>query len=119
MNELGFMLPYTPLHILLLEHLDLIVATSSNKKDAPIMKNEDEGVAELCDYILSHNRPIHMRADDSVLKVVDEHPLFLRRARGYVPYPQKVPDELASSQHVLALGAELKDTISTRRLQEV
>ena len=112
LSELGFMLPYTPLHFLLLEHLDLLVATSSNKKDAPIMKDEEEGVAELCDYILAHNRPIHMRADDSVIKVVNEQPLFIRRARGYVPYPQKVHDELASSQHVLALGGELKDTIS-------
>jgi hydrogenase maturation protein HypF len=112
LDELGFMLPYTPLHFLLLEHLDLLVATSSNKKDAPIMKDEEEGVAELCDYILSHNRPIHMRADDSVIKAVNEQPLFIRRARGYVPYPQKVHDALASSQHVLALGGELKDTIS-------
>jgi hydrogenase maturation protein HypF len=56
-----------------------------------------------------------MRADDSVIKVVDERPLFIRRARGYVPYPQKVPDELASSQHILALGAELKDTISIHK----
>jgi len=112
LDETGFMLPYTPLHYLLLEHLDLIVATSSNKKDAPIMKDEEEGIEELCDYILTHNRPIHMRADDSVLRVVDGEPLFLRRARGYVPYPQRVPRELESPHHILALGGELKDTIS-------
>ncbi len=112
LEELGFMLPYTPLHYLLLEHLDLIVATSSNKKDAPIMKDEEEGISALCDYILSHDRPIHMRADDSVIKVVDEQPVFIRRARGYVPYPQRVPKDLASPRHILALGGELKDTIS-------
>jgi len=112
LDEMGFMLPYTPLHYLLLEHLDLIVATSSNKKDAPIMKNEEEGIEEFCDYILTHNRPIHMRADDSVLRIVDGEPLFLRRARGYVPYPQGVPRELESPHHILALGGELKDTIS-------
>jgi len=112
LDETGFMLPYTPLHYLLLENLDLIVATSSNKKDAPIMKDEGEGIEELCDYILTHNRPIQMRADDSVMKVVDGSPLFLRRARGYVPYPQRVPDRLVSSSHILALGGELKDTIS-------
>jgi len=106
------MLPYTPLHYLLLEHLDLIVATSSNQKDAPIMKEEEEGVEQLCDIILSHNRPIHMRADDSVIKIVDEQPLFVRRARGYVPYPQRVHEELISPYHILALGGELKDTIS-------
>lgn len=112
LDELGFMLPYTPLHYLLLDHLDLIVATSSNQKDAPIMKDEDEGIEDLCDYILSHNRPIQMRADDSVIKVVDKLPLFIRRARGYVPYPQKVHEDLASSRHILALGGELKDTVS-------
>ena len=112
LDEIGFMLPYTPLHYILLEHIDLIVATSSNKKDAPIMKAEEEGIAELCDYILTHNRPIHMRADDSVIRVVNGQPLFLRRARGYVPYPQRVPRKLESPQHILALGGELKDTIS-------
>jgi len=112
LNEMGFMLPYTPLHYLLLEDLELVVATSSNKKDAPIMKDEQEGIKELCDYILSHNRPIQMRADDSVIKIVDSKPLFLRRARGYVPYPQKVPEELLSPHHILALGGELKVTVS-------
>jgi hydrogenase maturation protein HypF len=110
--EIGFMLPYTPLHYLLLENLELVVATSSNEKDAPIMKDEEEGIKELGDYILTHNRPIQTRTDDSVIKVVDGQPLFLRRARGYVPYPQRVPKELMSPHHILALGGELKDTIS-------
>ena len=76
------------------------------------MKDEEEGINALCDYILSHDRPIHMRADDSVIKVVDDQPVFIRRARGYVPYPQRVPKDLASPRHILALGGELKDTIS-------
>jgi hydrogenase maturation protein HypF len=109
---MGFMLPYTPLHYLILEEIPLIVATSSNKKDSPIMKEEDAGIEQLCDYILTHNRPIEMRADDSVIKVADGKSLFVRRARGYVPYPQRVPKELESPHHILALGAELKDTIS-------
>lgn len=112
LSEIGFMLPYTPLHYLLLQDLDLIVATSSNPKDSPIMKDEQEGINALCDYVLTHNRPIHMRSDDSVMKVVDKKPLFLRRARGYVPYPQKVPESLVSQKQILALGGELKDTIS-------
>jgi len=112
LDEMGIMLPYTPIHYLLLENIDLIVATSSNQKDAPIMKDEREGIDDLCDYILTHDRPIHIRADDSVMKVVKDKPLFLRRARGYVPYPQPVPKTLESDQHILALGAELKDTIS-------
>lgn len=112
LDELGFMLPYTPLHYLLLNQIELLVATSSNHKDSPIMKEEKEDLEELCDYILTHNRPICMRADDSVLKIVDKKPLFLRRARGYVPFPQKVHPELESPAHILALGGELKDTIS-------
>ena len=112
LDEIGFMLPYTPLHHLLLEDLGLIVATSSNKKDAPIAKDEKEGLPELCDYILTHNRPIQTRADDSVLKVVAGRPLFLRRARGFVPYPQRVLRELRIPEHILAVGGELKDTIS-------
>ena len=112
LNELGIMLPYTPLHCLLLEEVPLIVATSSNLKDSPIMKEEEEGIQDLCDFILTHNRPIKMRADDSVMKVSGNRPLFLRRARGYVPHPQPVPRELEFSGHILALGGELKDTIS-------
>jgi hydrogenase maturation protein HypF len=112
LDDIGMMLPYTPLHHLLLERLGLIVATSSNIKDAPIAKDEKEGIAGLCDFILTHDRPIQTRADDSVMKVVDGSPLFLRRARGYVPYPQRVPRELEVQEHILALGGELKDTIS-------
>jgi hydrogenase maturation protein HypF len=76
------------------------------------MKDDSEGIDDLCDYILTHDRPIHTRADDSVMKVVNKQPLFLRRARGYVPYPQPIPEPLKADQHILALGAELKDTIS-------
>jgi hydrogenase maturation protein HypF len=112
LDETGFMLPYTPLHHLLLEKIDLIVATSSNLKDAPISKDESEGIARLCDFILTHDRPIQTRADDSVMKVAGDGPLFLRRARGYVPYPQRIPADLDVPAQVLALGGELKDTVS-------
>jgi hydrogenase maturation protein HypF len=112
LDELGFMLPYTPLHHLLLERLELIVATSSNLKDAPIMKDEEEGIRELCDVVLTHDRPIAMRADDSVVKVVRGRPLFVRRARGYVPYPQPVPGPLCIDKSLVALGGELKNTVS-------
>jgi len=112
LDEIGFMLPYTPLHHLLLEKLSLIVATSSNPKDAPIAKDEKEGIGRLCDFILTHDRPIQTRADDSVLKLAGDGPLFLRRARGYVPYPQRVPTHLHIPEHILALGGELKDTVS-------
>ena len=112
LDEMGFMLPYTPLHHLLLEGTGLIVATSSNSKDAPIMKDEAEGVAGLCDHILTHDRPIAVRSDDSVTKVAGGRRLFVRRARGFVPYPQPVPPALRSNRMLLALGGELKDTVS-------
>jgi hydrogenase maturation protein HypF len=112
LDELGFMLPYTPLHHLLLEPLGLIVATSSNLKDAPIIKDEEEGIRALCDLVLTHDRPIAMRADDSVIKVVGGRPLFVRRARGYVPHPQPVPGPLRIKGSIVALGGELKNTIS-------
>jgi hydrogenase maturation protein HypF len=114
LDETGVMMPYTPLHRLLLQDLGLVVATSSNPKDAPIIKdeNEDAGLRKLCDAVLTHDRPIAMRADDSVVKVVSGRPLFVRRARGYVPYPQAVPGELRSDRALVALGGELKDTIS-------
>lgn len=112
LDEIGFMLPYTPLHHLLLEKIPLVVATSSNRKDSPIMKDRREGIAGLCDFILDHNRPIEMRADDSVLRIAAGHPLFARRARGYVPHPQRVPDGLVAPADILALGGELKATVS-------
>ncbi len=112
LGEIGFMLPYSPLHELLLERVPLIVATSSNAKDAPIMKSEEEGIGALCDIILTHDRPIEMRSDDSVVKVSGGRPLFVRRARGYVPYPQAVPEGLRTGKVIAALGGELKDTVS-------
>ncbi|MCR4408881.1 MAG: carbamoyltransferase HypF [Candidatus Saccharicenans sp.] len=111
-DTVGIMLPYTPLHHLLLKDLSLIVATSSNRKDAPIIKDDSLIGPELCDYILTHNREIAMRADDSVIKVVNGKPVFLRRARGFVPFPQAVPESLQSPVQILAVGGELKNTIS-------
>ncbi|MDI6845060.1 MAG: carbamoyltransferase HypF [Candidatus Saccharicenans sp.] len=111
-ETLGFMLPYTPLHYLLLEKIPLVVATSSNRKDAPIIKDDEFINSEICDYLLTHNRRIAMRADDSVMKVIKGKPLFLRRARGFVPFPQPVPESLRVSGEILAVGGELKNTIS-------
>lgn len=111
-DTLGFMLPYTPLHHLLLKKIPLVVATSSNRKDAPIIKDEAEITPDLCDFILTHNREIAMRADDSVMKVAVGKPLFFRRARGFVPFPQAVPEALRIEAQVLAVGGELKNTIS-------
>jgi hydrogenase maturation protein HypF len=112
MNNVGIMLPYTPLHTILLNKLEIVVATSANHRDSPILKVEEEGVYDLCDLVVTHNRPINMRCDDSVLEVINEKPLFLRRARGYVPESFEVPDFLKVKEQILALGGELKNTIS-------
>ena len=112
MNNLGIMLPYTPLHTILLNKLGIVIATSANHHDSPILKVEDEGIYDLCDLVVTHNRPINMRCDDSVLKVINKKPLFLRRARGYVPESLEVPDFLKVKRQILAVGAELKNTIS-------
>ncbi len=110
-RTLGLMLPYTPLHHLLFsDGLDVLVMTSGNLSDEPIAyKDEDalkrlQGIAE---YFLLHNREIHMRCDDSVLKPFRGGATFFRRSRGYVPYPIKLKRR---GKSVLGCGAELKNT---------
>lgn len=109
-NTYGIMLPYTPLHALIMEEIPIIVATSANLKESPIIKDEKEGIEELSDCILTHNREIAMRCDDSVLKMVKGKKVFLRRGRGYVPEP--IEARSPSKKKLLALGGELKNTIS-------
>jgi hydrogenase maturation protein HypF len=111
--DLGVMLPYTPLHHLLLAALDFpIVATSGNLTDEPICTDEWEAMVrlgEIADAFLVHNRPIARHADDSVLWIVDGAPQFLRRARGYAPLPVHVPQSLPT---ILGVGAHLKNTVA-------
>ncbi|MDF1874800.1 carbamoyltransferase HypF [Sulfurimonas sp. SAG-AH-194-I05] len=112
-SKVGVFLPYTPLHLLLLESLQRpLLATSANVVDEPICTNlEDlkklEGVY---DYVLEHNRDIVNGCDDSVLFVVKNQTLMLRRARGYAPVQVKLPFKL--EKNVLALGANQKTTIA-------
>lgn len=106
----GVMLPYTPLHALIMEKMPLLVATSANFSESPIFKNEDEGLKELADCILTHNRDIAVRCDDSVLRLVNKNKVFLRRARGFVPEPLEI--RFPCSSKILALGGELKNTLS-------
>jgi hydrogenase maturation protein HypF len=88
---LGVMLPYTPLHHLLLRELDLpVVATSGNLSDEPICIDEREALRRLggiADFFLVHNRPIRRHVDDSIVRVVAGRPMLLRRARGFAPSP--------------------------------
>ncbi|MFO1476735.1 MAG: carbamoyltransferase HypF [Verrucomicrobiota bacterium] len=112
--RLGAMLPYTPLHHLLLRELGFpIVATSGNLSDEPICTDEHEALDRLggiADAFLLHNRPIQRPVDDSVVRVVLSREMVLRRARGYAPLP--IPLRDVSAPPVLAVGAHLKNTIA-------
>lgn len=110
-NHFGAMLPYTPLHHLLLDSpLSALVMTSGNISEEPIAVDNNEAerrLADLADYFLVHNRDIHMRCDDSVAVVHKGHQVMTRRSRGYAPYPVDLD---FSMKEVLACGPELKNT---------
>jgi hydrogenase maturation protein HypF len=115
LRELGVMLPYSPLHHLLLERLPLLVMTSGNLSEEPIAKDDadaEQRLASIADAILLHDREIHTRADDSVVRVVGRAAQPMRRARGMVPAP--IPLGVAGPS-VLAVGAELKSTVCVTR----
>jgi hydrogenase maturation protein HypF len=124
-SELGLMLPYTPLHHLLLADLSAarvaaLVMTSGNVSDEPIAYEDEDALSRLApiaDAFLLHDRPIHMRTDDSVARVVrsggGRRVLCLRRARGHVPDSVRLP--VAAARPLLACGAELKSTFCVAR----
>jgi hydrogenase maturation protein HypF len=127
---LGVMLPYTPLHHLLLRELGFpVVATSGNLSDEPICTDEREALerlGDIADVFLVHNRPIARHVDDSIVRVMLDRELVLRRARGYAPLPIQLNSPLPSGGHplsakrgegrgegiVLAVGAHLKNTVA-------
>jgi hydrogenase maturation protein HypF len=115
---LGIMLPYTPLHYLLLRSAGgtPLVMTSGNRSDEPIAYRDDEALdklAGIADWFLVHNRRIHVRCDDSVTRVVDGLELPVRRSRGYAPRPIALPVECG--QPILAVGGQLKATFALGR----
>ncbi len=113
-RTLGFMLPYTPLHHLLLAGLDHpLVMTSGNLSEEPQCTDNDEARSRLgsvTDYYLMHDRPIAGRVDDSVARVMAGAVRPLRRARGYAPAPIALPAGFGGAPSVLAMGGELKNT---------
>jgi hydrogenase maturation protein HypF len=116
-NTLGFMLPYTPLHHLMLQELDRpLVMTSGNISDEPICYEDGEAEQRLggiADAFLLHGRRIKMRTDDSVTRVRNGAEVTLRRSRGYAPTPIKTSFKF--TRQILACGAELKNTFCLTR----
>jgi hydrogenase maturation protein HypF len=117
---LGVMLPYSPLHHLLMKEFPFpIVASSGNASDEPIAIDNDEARArlgEIADLFLMHNRPIARPCDDSVVRLVRGRASVMRRARGYAPLPVFVGRELPA---ILAVGGHLKNTIAIAVGQQV
>ena len=116
------MLPYSPLHHLLLDGVGRpLVMTSGNLSDEPIAHEDDDAVARLgplTDGLLSHDRPIHIRCDDSVARTVSGRVQLLRRSRGYAPEPLTLPFD-STGVAVLAVGAELKNTVAVTKGRHV
>ncbi len=116
---IGVMLPYTPLHHLLCESVNApIVFTSGNVSDEPIAYTDDEAAKRLspiADYFLIHDRQIHIRTDDSVVRVSRGREVPVRRSRGYAPQPIELPFKLR--RPILACGAELKNTFCVAKRQ--
>lgn len=116
--KVGVMLPYAPVQMLLFDYndgiemtTDCFVMTSGNVSGAPICRTDEDAIKELsffCDLMLSHNRKIRLRADDSVMDFYDGKPYMIRRSRGYAPLPLMLSDTLEGQ--VLAVGGELKNT---------
>lgn len=117
---IGAMLPYSPLHHLLLRSFaGPVVATSGNRSEEPIATTNEEAterLAGIADGFVLHNRPIARHADDSVVRISGGQEVVLRRARGYAPMPVRVPRSLP---RVLALGAHLKSAVAIGSGQQI
>jgi hydrogenase maturation protein HypF len=114
--NLGVMLPYSPLHFLMMQRLNApVIATSANIADDPICIDEKQALEDLqgiADYFLVHNRPIAHPIDDSIVRVVDGKKFILRRARGYSSIPIITKHRFPPS---LGVGGHLKNTIAVAR----
>src|SRR3989339_1812034 len=114
---LGVMLPYTPLHHIIIKESEVpLVMTSGNVSDEPIAYKDNEALERLkgiADYFLVHDREIFMRCDDSVVKVVEDKETIIRRSRGYAPFPVRL--QYAFPKPVLSCGAFLKNTFCLAR----
>jgi len=116
-NYLGVMLPYTPLHVILFNNFSALIMTSANKADEPLVINDTEMLplieCGLIDTVLTHNREIVNRCDDSIVQFIDEEMFMIRRARGFTPFGVKVENPLSTDN--LSLGADLKNTFALKK----
>lgn len=120
LRELGIVLPYTPLqHLLLDDFGGPLVMTSGNLTDEPIAiddRDAHERLGAIADALVGNDRPILSRYDDSVIRVIDDRATFIRRARGYAPFPLPLPADLARvGESILAVGPEQKATFALTR----
>ena len=118
LDQVGIMLPYTPLHALLFEHVDEpLLMTSGNVSDDPQLTSNGAArrrLADIADAFLMHDRPIANRVDDSLVQIIDDEVQILRRARGYAPKPVPLPPGFpADHPEVLAMGGDIKNAIAT------
>jgi len=108
----GFMLCYAPLHYLLFDcGLEVLVMTSGNLSDEPLICDNNKALERLGDVVdafLMHDRDIYRQVDDSIVHFIDDEPALLRRARGYVPTPLRLPE--ACTSDIFAAGSDLKNT---------
>jgi len=119
-HMLGVMLPYTPMHEVLLPSDAAWVMTSGNRSGDPVLYNDDQAfneLGEVADYFLVHNREIYAPLDDSVVMVINNKPRFIRRSRGYVPEP--IHCEISGQTSILAMGSDLKNAFAVNKGSEV
>ena len=119
-HMLGVMLPYTPMHEVLLPSDAVWVMTSGNRSGDPVLYDDNQAFEELgavADYFLVHNRKIYAPLDDSVVTVIHKKPRFIRRSRGYVPEP--IHCEISGQTSILAMGSDLKNAFAVNKGSEV
>lgn len=117
---IGVMLPYAPVHHVLVPKDAVWVMTSGNASGDSVIYDDEKALSELhsiADYFLTHNRQIYAPVDDSIVSVVEDTPVLIRRSRGYIPEP--IHCESINDISILAMGSDLKNTFAINKNQEI
>jgi len=121
--NLGIMLPYSPIHHLLMNELNFpVIATSGNLSEEPICIDEYEALNRLkgiADYFIVHNRLVVRHVDDSIVRIAAGREMILRRARSYAPLPVSVPDIDEDNECIIAFGGHLKNSIALKKNRNI